>query len=130
MITRSCQFGDCFYWTLLPDYATCLCRMGAVALPTSPTEKRNQASPKPIERVIIKPCIVALREPATGMLVPACTGHSSGAVLILGRAEVAALPQRTTTRVTGHIAAVDLKHRMDLLCIFKPFSLRMPTTQI
>ena len=56
MITRSCQFIECFYWKLLPEYTTCLGWMAEVILPTSTTENRNQASLKPTARVIIKLC--------------------------------------------------------------------------
>ena len=51
MVTRSCQFGDCFYWKLLPEYTTCLGWMAAVVLPTGPRENRIQPSLKPNEEV-------------------------------------------------------------------------------
>ena len=55
MLTRSRRFGDCFYWRLQPEYTTCLGWRAAVVLPSSPTENRNQASLKPIERVNARP---------------------------------------------------------------------------
>ena len=47
---------DCFYQKLLPEIATCLGWKVGVVLPTSPVENQNQASLKPTERAIIKPC--------------------------------------------------------------------------
>ena len=50
------RFGDCFYWKLLPEYTIGLGQKTAVVLPTRPTENRNQASPTPTDRVILKLC--------------------------------------------------------------------------
>ena len=44
MITRSCLFGDSFYWKQLPEYTTCLGLMAAVVLPSSSMENQNQIS--------------------------------------------------------------------------------------
>ena len=54
--TRSCQFGNCFYRKLQPEYITYLGWMAAVALPTNPSENQNHLSLKPTERAILKLC--------------------------------------------------------------------------
>ena len=51
LITHSCLFGDCCYWKLLLEHATCLSWMAAEVLPTSPMENQDHVSLKPTEPV-------------------------------------------------------------------------------
>ena len=54
-------------------YNTCLntlnCMAATVVLPTSPMQNQNQASLKPTERVIVKPCIYCTNAPLTRFFV-------------------------------------------------------------